>query len=72
MASSLSVVLSSLVKLRPVSYTHLEANPGEYLESGECGLEVAQKYGYEYYDGVLNICIAGIVYTCLLYTSRCV
>lgn len=40
-----------------------EANPGEYLESGECGLEVAQKYGYEYYDGVLNICIAGIVYT---------
>lgn len=40
-----------------------EANPGEYLESGECGLEVAQKYGYEHYDGVLNICIAGIVYT---------
>lgn len=40
-----------------------EANPGEYLESGECGLEIAQKYGYEHYDGVLNICIAGIVYT---------
>lgn len=40
-----------------------EANPGEYLESGECGLEVAQKYGYEHYDGILNICIAGIVYT---------
>ena len=40
-----------------------EANPGEYLESGDCGLEVAQKYGYEHYDGVLNICIAGIVYT---------
>ena len=40
-----------------------EANPGEYLESGECGLEIAQKYGYEHYDGILNICIAGIVYT---------
>ena len=40
-----------------------EANPGEYLESGECGLEIAQKYGYEHYDWVLNICIAGIVYT---------
>ena len=40
-----------------------EANPGEYLESGDCGLEIAQKYGYEHYDGVLNICIAGIVYT---------
>lgn len=40
-----------------------DAQPGQYLESGDCGLEVAQKYGYEYYDGVLNICIAGIVYT---------
>lgn len=40
-----------------------EANPGEYLESGECGLEIAQKYGYEHYGGILNICIAGIVYT---------
>lgn len=40
-----------------------QANPGEYLESGDCGLEIAQKYGYEHYDGVLNICIAGIVYT---------
>lgn len=40
-----------------------QANPGEYLKSGECGLEIAQKYGYEHYDGVLNICIAGIVYT---------
>lgn len=40
-----------------------EAHPGEYLESGECGLEIAQKYGYEHYDGILNICIAGIVYT---------
>lgn len=39
------------------------AQPGQYLESGKCGLEVAQKYGYEYYDGILNICIAGIVYT---------
>lgn len=43
---------------------HLKkAHPGEYLESGECGLEIAQKYGYEHYDGILNICIAGIVYT---------
>ena len=43
---------------------HLKkAQPGEYLESGECGLEVAQKYGYEYYDDILNVCIAGIVYT---------
>ena len=40
-----------------------DAQPGQYLESGDCGLEVAQKYGYEHYDGVLNICIAGIVYT---------
>lgn len=40
-----------------------EAQPGQYLESGECGLEVAQKYGYEYYDEILNVCIAGIVYT---------
>lgn len=39
------------------------AQPGQYLESGKCELEVAQKYGYEYYDGILNICIAGIVYT---------
>lgn len=43
---------------------HLKkANPGEYLKSGECSLEIAQKYGYEHYDGILNICIAGIVYT---------
>lgn len=43
---------------------HLKkAQPGQYLESGGCGLEVAQKYGYEYYDDVLNVCIAGIVYT---------
>lgn len=43
---------------------HLKkAQPGQYLESGSCGLEVAQKYGYEHYDGVLNICIAGVVYT---------
>ena len=40
---------------------HLKkAHPGEYLESGECGLEIAQKYGYEHYDGIV---IAGIVYT---------
>lgn len=40
-----------------------DAQPGQYLESGDCGLEVAQKYGYEYYDDILNVCIAGIVYT---------
>lgn len=40
-----------------------DAQPGQYLESGDCGLEVAQKNGYEHYDGILNICIAGIVYT---------
>ena len=40
----------------------LAAQPGEYLESGELGCEIAQKYGYQNYDGVLHIAVAGIVY----------
>ncbi len=40
----------------------LAAQPGEYLEGGELGCEIAQKYGSQNYDGVLHIAVAGIVY----------
>ena len=40
----------------------LAAQPGEYLKSGELGCDIAQKYGYQVYDGVLHIAVAGIVY----------
>ena len=40
------------------------AQPDEYLRSGSCEYEIAQKYGAKVYDdGILNVCIAGIVYT---------
>ena len=38
-------------------------SPGNTSRAGTAASRVAQKYGYEHYDGVLNICIAGIVYT---------
>ena len=40
----------------------LAAQPGQYLESGETDCDIAQKYGYETYDGVLHVAVAGIVY----------
>ena len=40
----------------------LAAQPGEYLESGSFEGEIAQKYGYDSYDGVLHVAVAGIVY----------
>lgn len=39
------------------------AQTEEYLHSGGCELEIAQKYGAQVYDGVMNVCVAGIVYT---------
>lgn len=38
------------------------AQEGEYLRSGSCGLEIAQKYGAQVYNGLMNYCAAGIVY----------
>lgn len=38
------------------------AQEGEYLRSGSCGLEIAQKYGAQVYNGLMNFCVAGIVY----------
>ena len=40
----------------------LAAQPGQYLKSGSLGAPIAQKYGYERYDGVLHVAVAGIVY----------
>lgn len=40
----------------------LLAQPDEYLESGELDCDIAQKYGYETYDGALHVAVAGIVY----------
>ena len=40
----------------------LAAQPDQYLKSGELGAPIAQKYGYERYDGVLHVAVAGIVY----------
>ena len=40
----------------------LAAQPDEYLEGGELDCEIAQKYGYETYDGTLHVAVAGIVY----------
>ena len=39
----------------------LAAQPEQYLESGELDCEIAQKYGYQNYDGTLHIAVAGIV-----------
>ncbi len=41
----------------------LLAQPDEYLESGSLECDIAQKYGYESYDGVLHVAVAGIVYS---------
>ncbi|HIS66527.1 MAG TPA: hypothetical protein IAC18_03075, partial [Candidatus Scatomorpha merdipullorum] len=41
----------------------LAAQPDQYLKSGALGVPIAQKYGYERYDGVLHVAVAGIVYT---------
>ncbi len=40
----------------------LAAQPGEYLEGGTLDCEIAQKYGYDTYDGTLHVAVAGIVY----------
>lgn len=40
----------------------LAAQPDEYLEGGELDCDIAQKYGYETYDGILHVAVAGIVY----------
>ena len=40
----------------------LAAQPGQYLKGGSLDAPIAQKYGYERYDGVLHVAAAGIVY----------
>ena len=40
----------------------LLAQPDQYLESGELDCDIAQKYGYETYNEVLHVAVAGIVY----------
>lgn len=40
----------------------LAAQPGQYLKGGSLDAPIAQKYGYERYDGVLHVAVAGIVY----------
>ena len=40
----------------------LPAQPDQYLESGELDCDIAQKYGYETYNEVLHVAVAGIVY----------